>query len=62
MDAVRMLALAVCHLETRAATWDMCVEESGDRLDNVEALCKIVQNEFVPSIEKSKAKMDLVAL
>lgn len=62
MDKEGALALAVCHLDGRAATWFMRLEESGQRPADLDELRKQMIKEFVPSIEKSQAKMELVAL
>lgn len=62
LDDESTLSLAVCHLDGRAATWFMRTEASAKSPATFEELRKLMFKEFVPSIEKSQAKMDLVAL
>lgn len=54
--------MAVCHLNSRAATWYIRMEATGDSPQNVQELRKLMFKKFVPSIQKSQAKMSLLAL
>lgn len=54
--------MEICHLDGRAATWYMRQENAGKEPGSMEELRKAMVAEFVPSIEKSQAKMELVAL
>lgn len=62
MDDESTLAMTVCHLDGRAATWYMREENAGRNPESMDDLRKRMFKEFVPSIEKSQAKMELVAL
>lgn len=57
-----MLPRAVCHLDKQATTWYMRLGQTYDCADNIDQLKKMMVKEFVPSIEKSQAKMSFVAL
>lgn len=62
MDDQSVLLLAVCHIDSRAATWYMRLEINGNSPQNMEELGRLILKEFVPSIEKSSENMSLMAL
>lgn len=62
MDPVSTLTLAVCHLDGRAATWYMRLESQEQAPETIDQLKTLMIKEFIPSIEKSQAKMALVSL
>lgn len=62
MDPISTLALAVSHLDGREATWYMRIESTDECPATIEELKQLMFKEFVPSIERSQAKMCLVSL
>lgn len=62
LDEECTLALAICHLDGRAATWYMRLEQNENCPTSLGQLKNLMIEEFVPSTEKSQAKMSLVTL
>lgn len=62
MDEAQLLTLAECHLQDNAASWMMRLEESDAKPTTLDQLQTMMVKEFVPSDERSRARMKLLTL
>ncbi len=60
MNDAKLLAMAECHLQDKAAAWIMRCERAGTKPTTVAELQAAMIKEFVPADEKARAKMDLM--
>ena len=62
MNEAQMLALAECHLQANAAAWMMSMEKADTKPTTLDELQNMLIKEFVPSDERSRARMSLLTL
>ena len=62
MNESQMLALAECHLQSNAAGWMMRMEKANTKPGTLDELQDMLIKEFVPSDERSRARMKLLTL
>lgn len=62
VDEDKLLQLAECHLQDPASTWITRLEVREEIPATLATLQKAIIKEFVPSNEKARAKLKLMAL
>lgn len=61
-DEGKLLELAACHFQDRAAAWFCRLESCSNKPTNIEELQVAMMKEFVPTNEKARARIQLMKL